>query len=151
MARNVLPLIGTRNFTSQTVEANEIINLGSVYRKFCQRINNTPTFSFDGNDVSLQQSGMYHITATLTFSATAAGDVVVSLFENGLAVPGITATETITTATTEFRTVTLDYFALVDSACVLGNIATVAKAISLVNTGIEATFTSVVMNIEKVI
>lgn len=51
MARNVLPLIGTRNFTSQTVEANEIINLGSVYRRFCQRIDNTPTFSFNGNDV----------------------------------------------------------------------------------------------------
>lgn len=151
MANNILPLIGTRNFTSQTVIADGIINLGSVYRKFCRRINGIPTFAFNGNNINLQQSGMYHITATATFSASEAGDVVVSLYENGTAVPGITATETITTADTEFRTITLDYFALVDSACVLGCTATVAKAISLVNTGVDATFTNVVVNIEKVV
>lgn len=147
---NALRLIGVRNFASQTVEANEVINLGSVYRKYCRRVNGVATFSFDGNDINLQQDGIYHITAVVTFSAPAAGNVSVSLFENGFAVPGVTATETITTANTEFRTITLDYFALVDTSCVLGCNATVAKAISLVNTGIEATFSSVVVNVERV-
>lgn len=151
MANNILPLIGTKNFTSQEVITNGIINLGSVYRKFCRRINGIQTFAFDGNDINLQQSGMYHITATATFSASEAGDVVVSLFENGVAVPGVSATETITTPDTEFRTITLDYIALVDATCVLGVSATVAKAISLVNTGVEATFSNVVVNIEKVV
>lgn len=151
MANNILPLIGTKNFTSQEVITNGIINLGSVYRKFCRRINGIQTFTFDGNDINLQQSGMYHITVTATFSASEAGDVVVSLFENGIAVPGVSATETITTPDTEFRTIALDYIALVDSTCVLGVSATVAKAISLVNTGVEATFSNVVVNIEKVV
>lgn len=151
MANNILPLIGTKNFTSQEVITNGIINLGSVYRKFCRRINGIQTFTFDGNDINLQQSGMYHITVTATFSASEAGDVVVSLFENGVAVPGVSATETITTPDTEFRTITLDYIALADATCVLGVSATVAKAISLVNTGVEATFSNVVVNIEKVV
>lgn len=144
-------VIGTKNFTSQEVLANGILNLGAVYRRYCKRINGTRTFDFDGNDIVLQQSGMYHITATAVASGQVAGDVTLSLFENGVAVSGIVSTETITTPDTEFRTLVLDYYVLVDSACVLGNVATVSKAISLVNTGVDATYTSVVLNVDKVV
>lgn len=144
-------VIGTKNFTSQEVLANGILNLGAVYRRYCKRINGTRTFDFDGNNIVLQQSGMYHITATAVASGQVAGDVTLSLFENGVAVAGIVSTETITTPDTEFRTLVLDYYVLVDSACVLGNVATVSKAISLVNTGVDATYTSVVLNVDKVV
>jgi len=144
-------VIGTKNFTSQEVLANGILNLGAVYRRYCKRINGTRTFDFDGNNIVLQQSGMYHITATAVASGQVAGDVTLSLFENGVAVAGVVSTETITTPDTEFRTLVLDYYVLVDSACVLGNVATVSKAISLVNTGVDATYTSVVVNVDKVV
>ena len=144
-------LLGTRNFTTQNVVTNGLIELGNVYRRFCKKINGVRTFEFDNSDVILQQNGIYHITVTAVASGAEAGTLAIQLYENGFAVPGVFSNETITTPDTELRTLTLDYFVLVDSACVLGCNSTVAKTISLVNTGIEANYTSVVMNIEKVV
>lgn len=144
-------LLGTRNFATQEVLTNGIIQLGNVYRRYCKKINGIRTFEFDNSDVILQQNGIYHITVTAVASGTAAGTLAMQLYENGTPVPGVFANETITTPNTELRTLTLDYFVLVDSTCVLGCNSTVAKTISLVNTGIEANYTSVVMNIEKVV
>jgi len=144
-------LIGTRNVATQNVVTNGNIELGSVYRRYCKRINGTRTFDFIGEDVILQQNGIYHITVTAVGSGAEAGTLAIQLYENGVAVPGAFSNETITTADTELRTLTIDYYALVDTACILGCNSTVAKEISLINTGVEATFTSVIMNIEKVV
>ena len=144
-------LIGTKNFTSQEVNTNGIVELGAVYRRYCKRINGVRTFDFDGNNIVLQQSGMYHITATAIVSASEAGVVTLSLYENGVLVSGVSSSETITTPTTELRTLVLDYFALVDSTCVLGNSAVVQKAITLVNTGVDAIYSNIVVNVEKVV
>lgn len=144
-------LLGTRNFTTQNVPVNGIVNLGSVYRRYCKRINGVKTFDFDGNNIVLQQSGMYHVTVTAVVSAPAAGNVTLALYENGIEVPGILSTETITTADTELRTLTIDYYVLVDSTCVLGNTAVVQKALTLVNDGIAATYTNIVVNVDKVV
>lgn len=144
-------LLGTRNFASQDVVTNGIVQLGNVYRRYCKRINGTRTFEFDNSDIILQQSGIYHITATAVASGAEAGTLAVQLFENGIAIPGAFSNETITTPDTELRTLVIDHFVLVDSADVLGCTSTLSKAISLVNTGVEATFTSVVISVEKVL
>ena len=146
-------IIGTRNFATQNVITGGIIDLGNVYRRFEDRKRCTTVrpFDFDNTDVILQQSGMYHVTVTAVASGAAAGTLAIQLYENGVAVPGVFANETITTADTELRTLTLDYFVLVDDTTILGYNTTIAKAISVVNTGIEATFTSVVVNVEKVV
>ena len=145
-------LLGTKNIATQDVVANETINLGSVYRRYCKKNScGLKTFEFNSTSVALQHNGIYHITATLTFTAPVAGDVVFQLFENGVAIPGATATETITTATTEIKTTTLDYYVLVDSAVVLGNASTLIKNISVVNTGVDSTISNVVFNVEKVV
>lgn len=143
-------LLGTKNFGTQTVLADGIINLGSVYRKYCKKNScGITTFSRTTQDITLNQSGIYHVTATLVGSGSAAGVVTVQLFENGEAIDGAFSSETITTAATELRTFVIDYYILVDSGCVLGSEATIAKTISLVNTGIDATFTSVIVNVTK--
>ena len=144
-------LIGTRNFATQNVLTNGIIQLGNVYRRYCRKINGIKTFEFDNTDVILQQTGIYHITVTAVANGAEAGTLAVQLYENGFPVPAVFSNETITTPETELRTLTLDYYTLVDNACVLGCNSAVAKAISLVNTGVEANYTSVVMNIEKVV
>lgn len=144
-------LIGTRNFATQNVLGNGIIQLGNVYRRYCRKINGIKTFEFDNTDVILQQTGIYHITVTAVANGAEAGTLAVQLYENGFPVPAVFSNETITTPETELRTLTLDYYTLVDNACVLGCNSAVAKAISLVNTGVEANYTSVVMNIEKVV
>lgn len=145
-------LLGVRNTTSQTVPALGTINIGSVYRRYCKKNQcGVRTFDATATSVSLQQQGIYHITATLVTSAPAAGDVTVQLLINGNTVQGASSTETITTATTEFRTLVIDYYALVDDINLLGNNTTAVDTISLQNTGVEATFTNVVLNIDKVV
>lgn len=145
-------LVGLKNIGEQTVLATGQINLGNVYRKYCKANRcGTPAFSFTSNGVTLNHEGIYHITAVLVGTGETAGDVTIQLAENGEIITGAISTQTITTATTEFRTFVIDYLVKVDRDCVLGVSTTDAKTISLVNVSddIDATFTSVVLNIVK--
>lgn len=145
-------LLGLKNTTPQSVIALGTIELGTVYRRYCKKNNcGIRTFDTTSTSVTLQHQGIYHVTVTAIGSGDAAGDVTIQLLENGEPITGILSTETITTPTTEFRTFVLDAFILVDNACLLGSSTTLAKTISLQNTGVGATFTSVVVNVEKVI
>ena len=144
-------LLGTRNIATQEVATDGVVSLGQVYRRYCRKCSGVKTFDFNGTSIALQQQGVYHITATITFSAPVAGIVTFQLTDNGVAIPGALATETITTATTEIRTTTLDYYVLVDSDCVLGQSATEVESVSIVNTGVDATITNVVVNVDKVV
>lgn len=145
-------LLGTRNAASQDLVVGSVLNLGEVYRKYCKKNNcGVKAFEFNSTSVALQHSGIYHITATMTFTAPVAGDVVFQLTENGVAIPSALASETITTATTEVRTTTIDFYVLVDSGCVLGNPTTLIKNIAITNTGVASTVTNVVLNVEKVV
>lgn len=147
-------LLGSKTIGSQTVLPDGIISLGSTYRKYCKKnAYGITAFSRTINDISLQHEGIYHLTATLVGSSDVAGDITVQLFVNGTAVDGAFSTETITTPTTELRTFVLDYYLLVDKDCVLGRPTTNPQTISLVNTSdtVTATFTSVILNVEKVV
>ena len=147
-------LIGTKNIGTQTVLPDGIINIGSVYRKYCKKNScGVPAFSRTANDISLQHSGIYHITATLVGSGDVAGVITVQLAVNGELVDGAISSETITTPVTELRTFVLDYYVLVDKDCILNTESTIAQTISLVNTSdtVTATFTSVIVNVDKVV
>lgn len=143
-------LLGLKNISSQAVATDGFVNFGNVYRKYCKKCNGVTTFATNGTSVLLQQSGIYHITITAVGSGDVAGDVTLQLLEDGEAITGAFSTETITTATTELRTFVVDYYILVNSSCTLGQYSTIAKTIALQNTGVDATFTSVVFNVEKV-
>lgn len=145
-------LIGLKNIGEQTVLATGQVNIGNVYRRFCKANRcGVPAFTATSNGVTLNHEGIYHITATLVGTGETAGDVTVALYENGEPITGAVSTQTITTATTEFRTFVIDYYVKVDKDCVLGYQTTDAKTISLVNTSdaIDATLTSVVLNVTK--
>ena len=145
-------LIGTQNTGSQTVLTDGIISLGSVYRKYCKKTNNClPTFTSDSNSITFNGQGIYHITATFIGAGTTAGTLTVHMLENGTPVVGGVASETITTADTELRTLVIDRYVIVDSACLLGCTSTIAKTISFENTGVGATFSNVVVNVDKVV
>lgn len=145
-------LIGTQNTGTQTVLTDGIVSLGTVYRKYCKKANNClPTFTNDSNSITLNGQGVYHITATLVGAGTTAGTLTVQMLENGVPVVGGIASETITTADTELRTLVIDRYVLVDNTCLLGCTSTLAKTISFENTGVGATFSNVVVNVEKVV
>jgi len=59
------------------------------------------------NSVVLRRPGYYKVIANVTFTAATPGNISFAIQKDGVNVPGITATETITTADTEVRTVTL--------------------------------------------
>ena len=147
-------LLGTKNIGTQTILADGIINIGSVYRKYCKKNScGVPAFSRTANDISLQHSGIYHITAVFVGSADAAGVATIQLAINGDIVDGAVSSQTITTADTEVRTWVIDYYALVDKDCILGTASTIAESISFVNASETAalTLTSVVVNVDKVV
>lgn len=145
-------ILGTRNNATQTTLTDGTIDLGSVYRRYCKKTcNGLPNFSTTSDAVTLNGDGIYHITAKFVVSGTAAGVATAQMFVNGQPVTGAIASETITTANTELRTMVIDEYVLVDKTCILGAYSTLPKAISFVNTGIGATYTSVVVNIDKVV
>lgn len=144
-------IIGTRNTSTQDLAVGDTVDLGSVYRKYvCRGKCGLNTYELSGGDaISLQHSGFYHITATITFTAPEVGVVTFQLASNDVALIGATASETITTADTEVRTTTIDYYVLVNKGCVAGIPTALIENISIINTGVASTVTSVVVNIEK--
>lgn len=143
-------LLGLENNGTQDVLVDGLVNLGSVYRRYT-RCNASQPFTFNGTSFNLGLRGMYHITLTAIVSAPVAGDVSIQMLENGIEIPSAIATTTITTAETEFRTITIDRIVLVDNTYILGQPTTLSKAIAFKNVGVEATISNVVVNVEKVL
>lgn len=145
-------LLGTKNTTVQTVLTDGTVNLGMVYRRYCKKNRcGIPAFSRTSQDITLNHSGIYHLTMTAVASGTAAGTATLQLFVNGEAVEGAISSETITTADTELRTFVIDYYIIVDKNCVLGVEANSPNTISIVNTGVGTTISSIIVNIDKVV
>ena len=142
-------LIGLRNLTPQTVDG--LVNLGAVYRKNCRRNDcGIPTFSNTSDSVTLNHKGFYHVTTVLTVTADAATDVVVSLLQNGVELPAATTTVTLTADGS--ANVTLDYYILVTSNCVLGvtsvTPATIQVSVTPETDTAVLTVTNIVTNVE---
>lgn len=79
-------LLQTINQANQVAAANTIIDLGTVLRRFgcnCR---------LSGNSIEVVGEGYYMIDISISLAPTAAGDVTVTLYKDGVAVPGATAT-----------------------------------------------------------
>ncbi|MBO5711268.1 MAG: hypothetical protein J6R47_00380 [Acholeplasmatales bacterium] len=145
-------LIGLRNSTEQTVPIGGSVDFGAVYRRYDKKGCKCGLRAFESTcrSITLQQSGIYHVTIVATISAPVAGDVILQATDNESPIIGITATETITVPETEFRNITLDFFVLVDDDSILNSYAVAAESISLVNVGtIEVTVSNIVVNVVK--
>lgn len=143
-------ILGLVNSASQDVVVNGLVDLGASYRHFggknCTGIN---TFSYNSNSITLNHKGMYKITVVAVVSAPAVGDVTLQLEENSTILPGAIATETISTATTETRTMTIDYFVLVNNDLILNYPTTTSKTITVRNIGVASTIENIVVNVVK--
>ena len=98
-----------------------------------------------GNGVNISDRCIngYKISVHATFTAPAAGVVTLAVQQNGTTIPGATASETVTTAATETRTIS--FSTIVKSVC--GN---ASDLISLVNAGVAADFTNVELDVERI-
>lgn len=85
-------LIQTVNQSTQTVAVNNIIELGSVIRRFGCNLR------LNGNSIEVDGEGYYKIDCNVTINPTAAGTVSIAIFKNGVALTGATASGSVSTA-----------------------------------------------------
>lgn len=115
--------------TIREINAGNIIPLDTIVRRFNRR-NALSEVDLVGNAVAIEtkncNNARYNIIAKVTF-AGAVGDGVISIYQDGVQIPFAVATSTITTADTQFTTVTIPASILVKGCGQTG--------ITLVNTG----------------
>lgn len=92
-------LIYTANTAGAAVPIGNTVPVGSIIRRYGACVDAT------GSAINLLEAGYYEVSVSATFTAAAAGDVRLTLLQDGVAVPGATAAETITTATTQISNV----------------------------------------------
>lgn len=78
-------LIYAANNTAQTVVAGNIVSFGTAVRRFGNNIN------ISGGNIVVNGVGYYEINASATVTASTAGTVTVTLYKDGVAVPGASA------------------------------------------------------------
>ena len=131
-------LINVATTTSSSVVANATLPLTTIVR----RRNNDVNLS--GNSIAITDCGSnyYLVSVTATFTAPVAGIVTLNLQQNGVNVTGATASTTITTATTEVRS--LSFTTIIRTFNNVG-----IDSLSVVNAGVSATFSNIDLIVEK--
>jgi len=133
MCNNSLIYLATPSTAS--VAANGVLPLTTIVRRRGSSIQQS------NDSIILGAPGYYHVSITATFTAPAAGDVTLQLRQDNLPVTGATASTTITTATTEVRS--LSFNAVVRVPC-CGSTVT----LSVVNTGVAINTSNIAINVE---
>lgn len=133
-------MISSYNNTSQEVAINGLLTFTT------DRILTGCTATRNGQTFQLNKPGYYYVTFNADGAATTAvGDIVVVLQNNGVAVPGAIATFTTTVADDATNLAFSTIIRVSPSCCAVDNTAN----LTLVNTGVAATYTNVNINITK--
>lgn len=131
-------LINVATTSSTAVVTGGTLPLATIVRKRGNEIN------LSGNAVAITDTGSnyYLVTVTATFTAPVTGVVKLDLQQNGTNVTGATASTTITTASTEVRSLSFSAIVRTFNCCGIDSLA-------IVNSGVGATFTNIAMQVEK--
>lgn len=123
--------------------ANQVVTTNSTL--------STPITTVEGcgvkfnNAATISRAGTYLINISANALATAAGDIVLQLVNNGTNVPGAVAVVTGETTATENLSIT--YLITVKKSC---NCIDNKAVLTLLNAGVGATYSNVVMTIARV-
>lgn len=133
-------MISSYNNSTQEVAINGLLTFTT------DRILTGCTATRNGQTFQLNKPGYYYVTFNADGAATTAvGDIVVVLQNNGVAVPGAVATFTTTVADDATNLAFSTIIRVPPSCCAVDNTAN----LTLVNTGVAATYTNVNINITK--
>lgn len=93
------------NTTAQTLAVGGTINMGSPVRRYgCVKGISTPYATVNGTTTTLSNSGCcpayFDVDAAFVVIPTAAGTVTITAFQDGVAIPGATASATVAAAAT---------------------------------------------------
>ena len=83
-------LIQVANQSQQNVAVDSIIDLGSVQRRYGCNCH------LSGNGIEIVGQGYYTVDASVSVAPTAAGNVTVALYNNGVQIPGAIAYDSAT-------------------------------------------------------
>lgn len=131
-------LINVATTSSVSVVTNGTLPLATIVRRRGNDVN------LSGNSVAITDCGSnyYLVTVTATFTAPTVGTVILNLQQNGTNVTGATASTTITTASTEVRSLSFSAVVRTFNCCGI-------DSLSIVNSGVGATFTNIAIQVEK--
>ena len=121
--------------TPQDVVVGSVIPLGTTYHRYGQNIMQ------NGNSVTISGAGYYQVSASITTVATAAGPISVTLYKDGVAVPGAIAAETKGAAGDE-ACISINALLRLQCCCASSNL-------TLVLGGTDTSVTNVAMVVEK--
>lgn len=121
--------------TPTAVAVDGVIPLGSLIRRYGCDV------TLNGNAVNITGAGYYDVDASGTVALAAAGTVTATLFKDGVAVPGATASASGAAG----APVVLAFPALVRQACCASG-----TALTLVLTGAAATVNNVAMRVQRI-
>lgn len=85
--------IYTVNSGAQAVAVGGTINLGTIVRRFGRECCD-PSISLNGSSITLNDPGYYDIDVAVTAIPTSAGPVTITVFQDGVAIPGSINTTT---------------------------------------------------------
>ena len=125
------------NTSDQTVQVNGIITPGTIVRRF------GPNISLSGNAIQIAGPGYYEIDASITVAPTAAGDVTVTVYKDGVILQGATATESVT-AGGDFATLSITSIVREFCQCCEG-----LTNLTFVLTGVESIVSNIAITVEK--
>ena len=121
--------------TPTAVAVDGVIPLGSLIRRYGCDV------ALNGNAVNITGAGYYDVDASVTVTPAAAGTVTITLYKDGVAIPGATASETAAAN----GTVDLSIPALVRQVC-----CAAGSALTLVLTGVAATVDNVALRVQRI-
>lgn len=121
------------NTAEQDIALGGVINFGSAVRRFGTNCN------IAGGNVVIEGAGYYDIIASFTIEA-AAGTTTISLYKDGLPIPGATATLTTVADTTYAMTIP----AIVRNQCCIESV------ITAVVSGTAQTVSNATIKVERI-
>lgn len=123
------------NASRPDISANAQIPFGGVVRRFGKNV------VAESGNIVLRGEGYYDVDISISVSSATAGDVSAQLYQDGIALPGATATDTIAAAD-DFANLKIPYLVRncgcncntvlsvsIDSAVTLDNMVTVVKKV----------------------
>ena len=129
-------VIYSANTSSQTVASGGVISPGTIVRRFgC-------ALDLNGNGITASDPGYYNVNVSVTAEPAAAGTVTISLINNGITVPGATASATAAAAGDPVN-VSLD--GIIRVLC-----GAVSSPLTLVLSGEASTVTNVTFTVVKI-
>ena len=133
-------MINSYTITNQSVAVDDTLNFNVT-----RILTGCTVKHIDGSaSFTLTKPGYYYVTFNADVLGTAAGDVTAELINGSVAVPGATATTTIAIGETEsiaFATI----IRVLPSCAAIDNTTT----LTILNTGVEVTYTNANVNITK--